>query len=118
MSERNFVLLYYFLNENVILTEIKKKDYSGEDHSQKFQWLKINTSTREVEQLVFKSMKTEVVNENEINVRTFEDGELRFDNFFAKFQLREEGHILMKSELDQVPEIFLNLIDNFLKKTA
>ena len=115
MTNQKIEILYYFMNENVILTEAKRMDLpSSSDKSLLYYWIKINAQTQNVERLTFKSMTTEVVNGNEISVRVFEDGELRFDKFFAKFQHRSEGQILMNSEAGQVPEIFLNKIEQFI----
>ncbi len=103
------------MNENVILAEAKRADLpKSSDKSLLYYWIKINVQTQGIERLTFKSMTTEIVNGNEINVRVFEHGELRFDKFFGKFQHLSEGQILMKSEVDQIPDIFLDKIEQFV----
>ena len=116
MKKRNFELLYYFMNENVILTEVKRTNVPDqEDKSQIFSWIKIDPHTQEAESLTFKSMKVENVNGNDINVRTFSDGELRFDPHFGKFQHKSEGYIVMNCAVADVPEVFLDKIESFLQ---
>ncbi|EQC46789.1 hypothetical protein [Bacteriovorax sp. Seq25_V] len=53
--------------------------------------------------LSLKDSRTEIINGNEINVRVFENAELRFDKDFAKFQHLDSGHILMNSDVNSVP---------------
>ncbi|WP_417335323.1 hypothetical protein [Halobacteriovorax marinus] len=97
------------------MAEIKRHGIQG-DKSDIYKWIKINPSNQEIESLKFESMKTEEVNGNEINVRIFENAELRFDNFFAKFQYKNEGHIVMNCDTSEIPDIFLNHIEEYLDK--
>ncbi|PIK14019.1 hypothetical protein [Halobacteriovorax sp. JY17] len=116
MKKRNFELLYYFMNENVILTEIKRSDLSNEkDKSKIYSWIKINPHNQEAEFLTYQSMSVENINGNEINVRTFSDGELRFDQHFAKFQHKSEGYIVMNCNTTDVPEVFLDKISSLIQ---
>ncbi len=104
------------MNENVILTEIKRTDLADEtDKSKIYSWIKINPHTQEAESLTFKSMQVDNVNGNEINVRTFTDGELRFDPHFAKFQHKGEGYIVMNCDVADVPAPFLDKIESFIE---
>jgi len=110
MTKKTFELINYFFNENVIVTELKLSS----ENDGKILWVKINSATREVEELTFLSSKSERVNDNDIFVRIFENAELRSDKFFAKFQHNQEGQILMVSELEQVPQIVLDKIEEYL----
>ncbi len=96
MSNEQFTPLYYFMNENIAVVEVSNDTLPADATKQeRLHWLKITNNCNTVERLTFKAMKSELVNGNEINVRSFEDGELRFDKNFAKFLYKGDGHIIM-----------------------
>jgi len=104
MANTNYTPLYYLMNESITVIEVKINDLP--ENSPKdivFQWLSINTQTNHINKLIFKSMKEEIVNGKRMNVRVFENAELRFDEEFAKFQIDGQGHILMNSSVDKIP---------------
>jgi hypothetical protein len=103
------------MNENFELIEIKRNDLDSDAPIDKvFHWLFINKELNKIEKLIFKNMGEEIVNENKINIRTFENSELRFDEAFAKFQIQENGHILMKEDSSKVSTIATENIRIFL----
>ena len=111
----NFDVLYYFMNENFNVIEVKRTDREETAHaSELYYWLYIPTETLLAERLHFKSMSEETVNGNLINVREFDSAELRFDDAFAKFQIREHGHILMNTKITEVPQNILDTVKKYL----
>jgi len=116
MAESKFETLYYFMNEEVSLVEVKRTDLETEDLGQLLHWLKVVKATNEVVKMPFKSMNSEVVNGNTINIRVFENGELRFDDDFGKFLHDNDGHIIMNKPVNETPKDVLNSVGEFLQK--
>ena len=116
MSHNNITALYYFMNEEVSLVEIKRTDIDTDDKSKLFYWLKLLKSSNQLERLEFKSMSSEIVNDNNINIRVFEDGELRFDNDFAKLLHKTEGHIVMNKPVSEIPAELMKRLSEYLEE--
>lgn len=102
---KEYKALFYFMNEEVSLVEV--------EHNNILQWLRINPD-KSFEKLTYKSSDTQVVNGNEINIRVFEEAELRFDNDFGKFQHGERGHIVMKQSPSLLPADVKDSIQSYL----
>ena len=49
-----------------------------------------------------------------MNVRIFSQGDLRFDDFFARCIIHGNGQILMNESKKTLPQQINNLISNFL----
>ena len=117
----NFTTLYYLMNEKHILVEIKL-DSSNQSGSEVevLQWLSISQATSQatsqVKKLIFKSMNEEMINENLMNVRVFENAELRFDKLFGKFVLGDELFILKNCTNESIPESLITIISQYLLK--
>ena len=95
MKSIEYSFLYYFQNEYMTLVEIKRTDLPEDSNpEQAYSWLVINPQTVEYKKLSFKSMGTEMVNGNLINIRVFNEGELRFHGLFAKFVYGPNSHLL------------------------
>lgn len=111
----NYEVLYYFMNENFNVVEVKKTNLPSDSTPDKlYHWLFIPTSNNLVRKLHFIKMGEETVNGNLIQIREFDNAELRFDQTFAKFQLEGNGHILMKSDLSKLTPALLKSIENYL----
>jgi hypothetical protein len=112
----NYTSLFYLMNERYSLVEIKinglPKDSPKEDV---YKWFAIASESNKVEKLKFKSMSEEVINGNKMNVRKFENAELRFDNSFAKFVFEGDGHILENRSQELLPTELDELILKHLK---
>jgi len=105
MSETNFKTLYYFMHEEVSIIEIELTDLADDAPKEnRFHWYKYLTAKKEITKLTFKSMSEEDVNGNLINVRVFEEAELRFDKSFGKFSDADNSFIIMKMPTEQLPE--------------
>lgn len=116
MSNVNFTPLFYLMNENFNLIEVKRNDLPEDSPlDQVYHWLFITNETKKIEKLSFKSMSEEMVNGNKMNIREFANAELRFDDAFAKFQIENNGHLFMNSPVDQISELSNELILGFLK---
>jgi hypothetical protein len=104
------------MNENFSLIEVKRNDLPDNTPiDQVYHWLFITNETKKIEKLAFKAMSEEMVNGNKMNVREFDNAELRFDDAFAKFQIENNGHIFMNSPVDQITEFANELILGFLR---
>jgi hypothetical protein len=110
----NFEPLYLFLNENITLFEVKRtdlpKDSSPEDL---YYWLTFSKKNPAIRRLTFQSQSVENVGGNDINVRSFSEGELRFDSNFAKFILDNDGHIIMNNPITDFPDNLVTLTKNY-----
>ena len=116
MSNVNFTPLFYLMNENFNLIEVKRNGLpENTPLDEVYHWLFITIETKKVEKLVFKAMSEEMINGNKMNVREFENAELRFDEAFAKFQIENHGHIFMNSPVDQISELSNELILGHLR---
>ncbi len=113
-----FETLFYLMNEKHCVLEVKRTDIAEDSAPENlYYWLSISTESKKVDRLVFVSMGEEVVKGNKMQVRTFEDGELRFDNSFAKFVHKNDGHILMNCSEEKVPENVLQIVNNFITES-
>ena len=91
-----FLPIFLFMNEEVTLIEIKREDMPEDSTpDQLYHWLSMSKSNPKLTRLNFIEMGKEMVNGNEINVRKFENGELRFDSNFAKFLLIKISQFLV-----------------------
>ena len=110
----NFEPIYLFLNENITLFEVKRTDLPKDSTSDKlYHWLTVSKSKPDIRKLTFKDMGVENVNGNDINVRNFTEGELRFDKNFAKFILDNDGHIVMNVSVTDFPDNLVTLTKNY-----
>lgn len=90
----NFQILNYLMNENLTVIEAKLIDLpESAPKSERYKWLQINDS--KVTPLAFISMREEEINGKQMNIRIFENAELRFDKSFARFISGENMNILM-----------------------
>lgn len=109
--ENKFETLYYFMNENVSVIEIKRTDLPKDSSKEElYQWYFILNEELSLEKLKFESSFVDQVNGNEINVRKFENAEFRFDDSFGKFQDKKGGHIIMKVPNAVLPAPLAELI--------
>lgn len=109
-----FSFLYHFQNEYMTLIEVKRDDLpASASPDQIFAWLVIDLMKKEFRKLRFQSMSTETINGNLINVRSFAEGELRFDQFFAKFVYGPQSHLLENSKLESVPDEIKVIVDQY-----
>jgi len=103
------------MNERFALVEIKRLDLPEDSPKDKlYYWLFISTETKKIERLEFVSMGEEDVRGNMMNIRTFKNGELRFDKSYAKFVLDNDGHILMNCSEELIPPEIHKLISDYL----
>jgi hypothetical protein len=110
----NFEPLYLFLNENITLFEVKRNDLPADSSPDKlYYWLTVSKTKPEIRRLTFQKMTVEKIDGNDINVRTFTEGELRFDKNFAKFILDDNGHIIMNAPITDFPENLVTLTKNY-----
>ncbi|MFG1493404.1 hypothetical protein [Halobacteriovorax sp. ZH4_bin.1] len=111
--EKKFETLFYFMNENVSVIEVKRLGLPDDTEKAKiYHWFFILNEELSLEKLKFESSFVDHVNGNEINVRTFENAEFRFDDSFGKFQNKEGGHIIMKVPNNILPKPLSDLILN------
>ena len=116
MGSNIFETLFYFMNEEVCVLEIKISGMSEDAPKDKrYHWLKLTKKNNQVDKLVFQSMNVEDVNGNKINVRAFKNAELRFDDHFGKFLHNDIGHIIMNSPIDSVPSDLIKTIENYIE---
>ncbi|OUR94212.1 hypothetical protein A9Q84_18085 [Halobacteriovorax marinus] len=103
MTTTNYTPLFYFMNENILLVEVKINELpEGFPVDKIFHWLMVPKATGEISRLKFSSMDDELINGNKMNIRVFENAELRFDEKFAKFQIDGQGNILMNSPIAEI----------------
>jgi hypothetical protein len=103
------------MNENLTIIEIKKEVLTENmPKDQVYLWLSILSEIQEVERLDFQEMKQENVNGKTMNVRIFSQGDLRFDDFFARCIIHGNGQILMNESKKNLPQDINNLVSNFL----
>ncbi len=115
MEKSAFNTLFYFMNENYTVLEVERTDLPmNSEKSLVFHWLIKNVNNSKVSKLTFKSMDSEIVSGNEINIRVFNEGELRFDKLFAKLSYQGDGHILMTKEVSSVPSDIERSIISYL----
>ena len=110
----NFEPKYLFLNENITLYEVMRTDLPKESSPDKlYYWLTVSKKDPAIRRLTFEAMSVENVNGNDINVRKFAEGELRFDSNFAKFILDNDGHIIMNTPITDIPDNLVTLTKNY-----
>ena len=110
-----FTVLHYFMNENLTVIEVKKEGLTENlSKDQVYFWLSILSESQEVKRLDFQEMKQENVNGKTMNVRIFSQGDLRFDDFFARCIIHGNGQILMNESKKTLPQEINNLVSNFL----
>lgn len=110
-----FETVYYFMNENITLVEIKNTEVPTDSPKDKiYLWLTVEADGR-IEQLSFESMAETVVNGNPINVRKFSNAELRFDNLYGQLVLGDKLFILKNCSEVSLPEKTLNLLKKYIK---
>ncbi len=115
MSNNIYTALFYFMNEEVSVIEVKRTDIPEDsDKDKMYHWLKYTQGSKKIERLRFRSMSSEVVNGNNINIRAFADGELRFDKDFAKFLHCNDGHLIMNRPVQDIPDELSGQINSFL----
>lgn len=112
----SYTTLFYFMNEKHALVEIKRNDISDDSEKDKlYYWLSINTENKMIEKLRFKSMGQEDVRGNMMNIRTFDNAELRFDTSYAKFVIKDTGYILMNCSEELLPSELDHIILDYLQ---
>lgn len=89
MENRN----YYFMNEELSLININSNPV----------WFRIDSASNEVQKLELIGEDSQVINGNNILVKTFKGAELRYDNDFGKFQDKSNGHILLNCCDKEIP---------------
>ncbi|MFY7991769.1 MAG: hypothetical protein ACOVP4_00635 [Bacteriovoracaceae bacterium] len=115
MTSIKYSFLYCFQNEYMTLVEIKRTDLPEDSTpEQVYSWLVINPQTAEYKKLGFKSMGTEMVNGNLINIRVFNEGELRFDGLFAKFVYGPNSHLLENKSSAEPSKNIADIVSTYL----
>ena len=92
----------YFMNEDIALVELSNDDQS--------KWVEVYKGA--VKLLTLNEEREESVNGNQINVREFNESELRFDDSFGKYQREEGGHIVMKAKVEEIPSEVSEKLNN------
>lgn len=111
----NYTPLYYFMNENISLLEIKRTDQPEDaPKDEVYHWLAFDNQSQEIRRLSFKSMDKEPIDGNEINIRIFENAELRFTNEFAKFIENDQVHLVLNNSVDEIPDELKIVVEEFL----
>ena len=86
-NQPSLEILYLFENDTHIISELKRLDVSSEESPDKrFFWFKFKKESNEVTKLNFISMR----NNDEEQERSFEEGQLSFNNFKAVFKSKHE----------------------------
>ncbi len=116
---KSYEFLYLFQNEIMALTEIKKTNMPLESTpDQIYSWIIVDKNSSSAHKLTFKSMGEELINGNNINIRTFNEGELRFDQSFAKFVFAERSSLLENSGIQKVDDLIVKAVDSFLSSQS
>jgi hypothetical protein len=103
------------MNENFSIVEVEQLGLpTSTAKEKKFHWLLKKADTTKLIRFNFRSMNTEIVSGNEINIRVFDEAELRFDKLFAKFSYLNDGHILMTKETSDIPTDLKTKIESFI----
>lgn len=111
-------VIHYFMNENLTVVEVKKLGLAEDTpKEQVYFWLSIPTDTKAVERLDFLEMKEEEVNGKMMNVRIFKQGDLRFDDFFARCIVHGNGQILMNESKKDLSKEIQEQVTSFLAQT-
>lgn len=97
----------YFRNESINLIEVEGVDENS--------WFFSHLNDSELSPFHCSTEKIENVNGNDINVRTFAEGELRFDNFFGKLVLDgKDSELVIKSEVTEIPAELKEKVERIL----
>ena len=111
----SFEVLYYLRNEKTSIIEIKRTDL--EESSPKnlvYKWLVVDDSG-DIQGLVFESMRSELVSGKKIDIRLFQNSELRFDALFGQFVMEDELFILENCSDKVLPEAIMDKLVNYFK---
>jgi len=85
----------YFRNESVSLVEVLENDETS--------WF-FTTNNKDLAAFHCSNEMVENVNGNDINVRTFDEGELRFDDYFGKLVVEgKDSELVLKSSVVEIP---------------
>ncbi|WP_343632185.1 hypothetical protein [Fluviicola sp.] len=106
-----FKVLFWFENDEKIITEIKRTDIQSEDKGLIYKWLLIQNENEKqnedkISVLTFQSM----VSSEESQTRTFAEGRLEWDAKQVLFNAEE----LKRIKPDQVTEKWMRLVADFL----
>jgi hypothetical protein len=116
MEDTRFKALFYFMNENYAVVEVERIGLPTDtEKSFVLHWLLKKVDDPKLIKLNFKSMSNEVVNDNEISIRVFDEAELRFDDRFAKFSYKNDSHILMTEKTTSLPKELNATIETYLE---
>ncbi len=111
-----FEVLYNLSNEKFCVVEIRRLDLADEsDKSKVYSWFHVDIEKKNIEKLSFKSSREEDVQGKMMNIRIFENAELRFDKMFSRFISNAHEHILMNCAGSALPKEVKELIENYLK---
>ena len=111
--------LYVFENEEISVMEVKRKDQAKDAFpDQIYFWILMDKKKNSFVHLGFKSMGTEMVNGNNINVRVFQKAELRFDANFAKFVYLDQSYLLETKAPTSVSQDTVQKVLNFIIQSA
>jgi len=111
-----FDVLFNLSNENFTVVEVKRTDLPDDAvKSDVFSWFHIDIANNKIDQLSFLSMREEEVQDKTMNIRIFEDAELRFDKMFGRFISNSHEHILMNCAAEVLSKSSKELISNFYK---
>jgi hypothetical protein len=97
MSKIELTPLKYFMNEKISVVEIQLLEADGST------WIQVCVDDSQGSYLKLEKSFNEVINGNDIQVRVFANGELRFDDKFGKFQYGGDGHIVMRLPVKELP---------------
>lgn len=91
---------FYFMNEEVSLLKLPDTE----------NWYLINTKDHSYSLLKLLNENAQTINGNNIEVKTFENAELRYDKDFGKFQHDQNGFILLNCCHQIIPSELIDLI--------
>ena len=97
----------FFRNETVSLIEVQNKEESN--------WFFSHNEVTDLTTFHCSNEMVELINDNNINVRTFEEGELRFDANFGKLVVTgEDSQLVIKSSIDEIPSGLKDKVERVL----
>lgn len=97
----------FFRNETVSLIEVQKNEESS--------WFFSHNDLIDLSTFHCSNEMVELINDNNINVRTFEEGEFRFDTKFGKLVVTgEDSQLVIKSTIEEIPSVLKDKVEKVL----
>jgi len=110
MESSTYKILFFLENEQFIIAEVKRTDLSDLPKDQKYHWVIFDKANYFIEKLSFVSMNS---SEN-LQERTFKQGELKFNEFQGVFEREGESFVLQNHTGRFLPEAMFRLIYCYL----